>query len=75
MHVFNHYNFILRYLQPTETESILMEYKDYPFLKIGNIEKFDFAPIVPDNVWNNLEDVVTQRKLNDDKGNVDLFVI
>lgn len=75
MHVFNHFNFVLRYLQPSTSESIFLEYKDYPFLKIGNIEKFDFAPIVPDNVWNNLEEIGAQKKLADENGNVDLFGI
>jgi hypothetical protein len=75
MHVFNHFNFILRYLQPPSSESMFMEFRDYPFLKIGNIEKFDFAPIVPDNVWSNLEDVTAQDKLNDENGNVELFGI
>ena len=73
MHVFNHFNFILRYLQPPASESIFLEYKDYPFLKIGEIEKFDFAPIVPDNVWTNLEEIGAQKKLTDENGNVDLF--
>ncbi len=73
MHVFNHFNFVLRYLQPSLSESMFVEYKDYPFLKIGNIEKFDFAPIVPDNVWNNLEEIGMQKKLTDENGNVDLF--
>lgn len=75
MHVFNHFNFILRYLQPSATESIFLEHQDYPFLKIGNIEKFDFAPIVPDDVWNNLEDIGMQKKLSDSNGKVDLFGI
>lgn len=75
MHVFNHFNFILRYLQPPASESIFLEYKDYPFLKIGDIEKFDFAPIVPDNVWTNLEEIGAQKKLTDENGNVDLFGI
>lgn len=75
MHVFNHFNFVLRYLQPPESESIFLEYKEYPFLKIGDIEKFDFAPIVPDNIWNNLEEIGAQKKLTDENGNVDLFGI
>ena len=75
MHVFNHFNFILRYLQPPASESIFWEYKDYPFLKIGEIEKFNFAPIVPDNVWTNLEEIGAQKKLKDENGNVDLFGI
>ena len=73
MHVFNHFNFILRYLQPSSSESMFMEFRDYPFLKIGNIEQFNFSPTVPDNVWSNLEDATAQNKLKDENGNVDLF--
>jgi hypothetical protein len=73
MHVFNHYNFILRYLQPSQMESLFHEYKDYPFLKLEQIETFDFAPIVPDNTWVNLEEQGGQKKLFDKDGNVDLF--
>ena len=73
MHVFNHFNFILRYLQPSQMESLFTEYKDYPFIKLEQIEKFDFAPIVPDTVWNSLETIGTQKKLTDEDGNVDLF--
>ncbi len=75
MHVFNHFNFILRYLQPSQMESMFNEYQEYPFIKIENIQKFDFAPIVPDDVWNNLEQVNSQKKLQDRSGNVDLFEI
>jgi len=73
MHVFNHFNFILRYLQPSQMESMFNEYQEYPFIKIENIQNFDFAPIVPDDVWNNLEQVNSQKKLQDKSGNVDLF--
>lgn len=73
MHVFNHFNFILRYLQPSQTESLFTEYRDYPFLKLEKIEKFDFAPIVPDTVWNSLEVIGAQKKLKDVDGDVDLF--
>ncbi|AGY53015.1 hypothetical protein BRDCF_p388 [Bacteroidales bacterium CF] len=73
MHVFNHFNFILRYLQPSQMESLFTEYNDYPFLKLEQIEKFDFAPIVPDSVWNSLEAISAQKKLTDDGGNVELF--
>ena len=73
MHVFNHFNFILRYLQPSISQPIFDEYKDYPYLSIGEIEKFDFAPIVPDNTWVNLEEQGGQKKLIDENGNVDLF--
>ena len=75
MHVFNHFNFILRYLQPSQMESLFDECKDYPFIKIEKIEKFDFAPVVPDSVWSNLEAIGTQKKLTDENGNVDLFGI
>ena len=52
-----------------------MEYKDYPFLKLEQIEKFDFAPIVPDSVWSGLEADGNQKKMTDEDGNVDLFGI
>jgi Domain of unknown function (DUF4062) len=73
MHVFNHFNFILRYLQPSVSESLFREYKDYPFIHLGQIEKFNFAPIVPDNTWINLEEQGGQKKLIDDDGNIELF--
>lgn len=73
MHVFNHFNFILRYLQPSYTESLFTEYRDYPFLKLEKIEKFDFSPIIPDTIWSNLEAIGVQKKLNDSDENVDLF--
>ena len=73
MHVFNHFNFILRYLQPAPSESMFPEYEDYPFLSLGKIENFEFAPIVPDNIWVNLEEQGGRKKLNDKNGNVDLF--
>lgn len=75
MHVFNHFNFILRYLQPHQMESLFDEYKDYPFIKIGNIERFDFAPVVPDTVWLNLESPNAHNKMIDEQGNIDLFNI
>ena len=75
MHVFNHFNFILRYLQPSQMEPFFTEYKEYSFIKLEQIEKFDFAPIVPDTVWNSLEAISTQKKLTDKDGNVDLFGI
>ena len=73
MHVFNHFNFILRYLQPPPSVSLFEEYRNYPFLNIGQIEKFDFAPVVPDNIWVHLEEQGTEKKLIDENGNVDLF--
>ncbi len=75
MHVFNHYNFILRYLQPSQTESLFAEFNDYPFIKLKQIEKFNFSPIVPDTSWSNLEAIGMQKKLKDEDGNVDLFDI
>ena len=73
MHVFNHFNFILRYLQPSASESLFAEYNDYPFIRLGQIEKFDFAPVVPDNTWVNLEEQGGQKNLIDKDGNIDLF--
>jgi hypothetical protein len=75
MHVFNHFNFILRYLQPSASESLFAEYNDYPFIRLGQIEKFDFAPIVPDSTWVNLEEQGGQKKLIDRGGDIDLFGI
>lgn len=73
LHVFNHFNFILRYLQPSQMESLFNEYKDYPFIKLEQIEEFDFTPVVPDFVWNSLEPIGMQKKLRDEDGDVDLF--
>jgi hypothetical protein len=73
MHVFNHFNFILKYLQPPISETLFTEYREYPFLKIGQIEKFDFAPIVPDDAWVNLEAQGADKKLIDKEGNIGLF--
>jgi hypothetical protein len=72
MHVFNHFNFILKYLQPTGP-SLFSEHDDYRFLTIGDIEKFDFAPIVPDKIWANMESQESLQKLNDDNGDIGLF--
>lgn len=73
LHVFNHFNFIMKFLQSNETEELFKEYKEYPFLKIGDIEKFDFAPIVPDDTWRNLESSIARKKLNDKTGYIDFF--
>lgn len=73
IHVFNHFNFILHFLQPSQTESLFPEYGDYKFLKIGQIESSDFAPTVPDSNWRKLEAQGAKRKLKDSDGNVDLF--
>lgn len=73
MHVFNHFNFILRYLQPSTQEYLFDEYKEYPFISLGQIEKFDFAPIIPDSIWINLEEQGGQKKLIDKDGDISLF--
>ncbi len=73
MHVFNHFNFILRYLQPSASESLFAEYNDYQFIRLGQIEKFDFAPVVPDSTWVNLEEQGGQKKLIDKDGDIPLF--
>jgi len=72
MHVFNHFNFILNYLQP-QGPSLFLEFSDYPFLSMGQIEKFDFTPIVPDDIWVSLEGQGDAKKLIDEKGKIDLF--
>jgi hypothetical protein len=72
MHVFNHFNFILKYLQPSGT-SLFSQYGDYPFLTIGQIEKFNFAPVVPDDIWVNLEGQGDAKKLIDNNGSIGLF--
>jgi hypothetical protein len=73
IHVFNHFNFILHFLQPSETEFLFPEYSDYKFLKIGKIEKFEFSPRVYDENWRKLESHRVKIKLKDLSGNVDLF--
>ena len=72
MHVFNHFNFILKFLQPSGP-SLFPEYGDYKFLTIGEIEKFDFAPIIPDKIWVNLEEQGFIGKLCDNDGDIGLF--
>ncbi|MDT3740781.1 MAG: DUF4062 domain-containing protein [Candidatus Kapabacteria bacterium] len=73
IHVFNHFNFILHFLQPSISEPLFEMYKDYPFLSFGNIEKFSFEPIIPDEIWINLESKQNIKKLIDNSGNVDMF--
>lgn len=73
MHVFNNFNFILHFLQPKFENSLFDEIKDYPFIKLKSIENFDFAPIVPDDVWSNLEDPRAVKKLEDKEGDINLF--
>jgi hypothetical protein len=64
MQVFNHFNFILKYLQPNGP-SLFSKFEEYRFLTIGEIEKIDFAPVVPDDIWVNLESDETKKKLID----------
>lgn len=70
--VFNHFNFILKYLQPL-APSLIPQIRNYSLLTIGQIEKFEFAPIVPDDIWINLESDEAREKLNDRSDNVGLF--
>lgn len=72
MHVFNHFNFILKYLQPTES-SLFTEYEDYKYLTISDIEKFEFAPIIPDIDLTNLEEQDYLDKMKDNEGDIGLF--
>jgi hypothetical protein len=74
MHVFNHFNFILKYLQPSNL-SLFAESYDYHFLTIGDIEKFDFNPIIPDNLWANLEELGNLAKLHNENADIGLFVL
>jgi hypothetical protein len=73
MHVFNHFNFILKYLQPSAPSLFTGDSRDYSFLTIGQIEKFDFIPTVPDDIWTNLEDSEGKKTLIDNNGNIGLF--
>jgi len=72
MHVFNHFNFILKYLQPSNL-SLFAEYGDYQFLTIGEYEKFNFNPIIPDNLWANLEEQGSLAKLHDKNSDIGLL--
>lgn len=71
--VFNHFNFILTQLQPSNSNKLFPEMNDYPFLTLGSILKFDFSPVVNDDIWVNLEDSKQREKLTDKEDNVDLF--
>lgn len=71
--VFNHFNFILNQLQPSSSNKLFPEMNDYPFLTLGSILKFDFSPVVHDDIWVNLEDDKQRKKLTDKEDNVDLF--
>lgn len=71
--VFNHFNFILTQLQPSNSNKLFPEMNDYPFLTLGSILKFEFSPVVNDDIWVNLEDGKQREKLTDKEGNVDLF--
>ena len=76
IHVFNHFAFILNYLQPTVQPSIpslFSEYSDYKYITIGEIEKFEFAPIIPDNIWKNSEGRDNLDKLCDSDEIIGLF--
>ena len=65
--VFNHFNFILTQLQPSNSNKLFPEMNDYPFLTLG------VSPVVNDDIWVNLEDGKQWEKLTDKEGNVNLF--
>lgn len=73
IHVFNHLNFILWYLQPNDSESIFDEYKDYPFLKIESFITLETYPRIYDEVWRGLEHKTSKNKLLDKSGVIELF--
>jgi hypothetical protein len=73
IHIFNHFNFILRYIQSSSSKSLFIESSEYEYLKVGKMEKFPFAPIVPDDIWKNLESPSSRKKLYDKVGNIQLF--
>ena len=73
IHVFNHLNFILWYLQPNDSEPLFAEYSDYKFLKIESFNTLNSYPIIPDEEWRKLESSAGKKNLNDPKGIIPLF--
>jgi len=73
IHVFNHLNFILWYLQPDDSMVMFQEYADYKFLKIESFNTLDSYPIIPDEEWRKLESKSLINKLLDSSGPVELF--
>ncbi|MBL1214688.1 MAG: DUF4062 domain-containing protein [Ignavibacteriae bacterium] len=74
IHVFNHLNFILWYLQPDRTLPLFNEYTEYKFLKIESFLKFDAFPIIHDELWRQLESKKNSKNLIDKNGTIDLFI-
>ena len=75
IHVFNHLNFILWYLQPDDMENLFIEYADYKFLKIESFNTMHSYPIIPDEEWRKLESNSGKKNLSDPLGLVELFNI
>ncbi|MCB0747821.1 MAG: DUF4062 domain-containing protein [Ignavibacteriae bacterium] len=74
IHVFNHLNFILWYLQPDKTIELFKEYREYKFLKIVDFVKFETNATFDDESWRKLESKTNSNKLNDKNGIIDLFI-
>lgn len=73
IHVFNHLNFILWYLQPDDSDLLFTEFADYKFLKIVSFNTMESYPVIPDEDWRKLESNTAKSGLTDPTGGVDLF--
>ncbi len=73
IHVFNHLNFILWYLQPDDSEPLFTEFADYKFLKIESFNTLNSYPVIPDEEWRKLEGSAGNKNLNDPLGIIPLF--
>ena len=73
IHVFNHLNFILWYLQPDSSLQLFEEYEEYRFLKIVDFLKFQAWPIINDDQWRKLESKSAEKMLQDKSNIPDLF--
>lgn len=73
MHVFNHLNFILWYLQPSETMEMFQENQPYSFLRIKGFKEFEAAPQIKDDLWRKMETKARNIDLIDVSGNIELF--
>ena len=73
IHIFNHLNFILWYLQPDDTMVMFDDMQGYKFLTIRNFATIDSYPIVPDKTWIELESKSAIETLSDTSGEIDLF--
>jgi len=54
---------------------LFSEYSDYKYITIGEIEKFEFAPIISDNIWKNSEGKDNLDKLYDSNEDIGLLDI